>query len=368
MESRLKNHILCKMMLVYIIAMCVILLVRKTNEYSDSERRLLAQKPEFTVETFIDGDYGGKYEDYLLDQFPMRDNLRTIKVINEKYVFGKKDYNGIILENGYLSKIEYPMRKSMLDYASERFEYIYKKYLKKNDIKPYMVIVPDKNYYIGQKNNILTMNYSELYEYMLDGTPYMKNIDIRKYLDINDYYCTDTHWRQEKIEDIARFIGRKMGAKVNTKYDKKIVKEPFYGVYASQAALAIKPDELIYLTNDTLKNCIVKCYDTGSPVKKEVYDMEKLKSKDMYEMFLSGAVALTTIDNPVSSTKKELIMFRDSFGSSLAPLLVEGYSKITLVDIRYIRSDMLEAFIEFNNQDVLFIYSTLLLNSSMGMK
>jgi len=61
-------------------------------------------------------------------------------------------------------------------------------------------------------------------------------------------------------------------------------------------------------------------------------------------------------------------MFRDSFGSSLAPLLVEGYKKITMVDIRYINSDVLDAFIEFNDQDVLFVYSTLLLNSSLGIR
>ena len=57
-------------------------------------------------------------------------------------------------------------------------------------------------------------------------------------------------------------------------------------------------------------------------------------------------------------------IFRDSFGSSIAPLLSEGYAKITLVDIRYLRADLLERFIEFKNQDVLFLYSTSVLNHS----
>lgn len=61
-------------------------------------------------------------------------------------------------------------------------------------------------------------------------------------------------------------------------------------------------------------------------------------------------------------------MFRDSFGSSLAPLFIEGYKKITLVDIRYMHPNMLEQFIEFNNQDVLFIYSTSVLNNSEMLK
>ena len=45
-------------------------------------------------------------------------------MINEKYIFNKKDYNGIILEDGHLSKIEYPMRESMLEHACERFKNI----------------------------------------------------------------------------------------------------------------------------------------------------------------------------------------------------------------------------------------------------
>ena len=85
-------------------------------------------------------------------------------------------------------------------------------------------------------------------------------------------------------------------------------------------------------------------------------------------MFLSGSLSLITIENPNATTDKELVIFRDSFGSSIAPLLVEGYAKITLVDIRYITSDLVGRFIDFENQDVLFLYSTLVLNNSVTLK
>ena len=85
-------------------------------------------------------------------------------------------------------------------------------------------------------------------------------------------------------------------------------------------------------------------------------------------MFAGGSDALVTIENPDADTERELILFRDSFGSSIAPLFMAGYSKVTLVDIRYIQSSMLGQFIEFDDQDVLFLYSTLLLNNSMGMR
>lgn len=74
---------------------------------------------------------------------------------------------------------------------------------------------------------------------------------------------------------------------------------------------------------------------------------------------------LIEIQNQNAETKKELLIFRDSFGSSLAPLLIENYKKITLIDLRYISSDILDNYIIFNDQDVLFIYSTLILNQNV---
>jgi hypothetical protein len=52
----------------------------------------------------------------------------------------------------------------------------------------------------------------------------------------------------------------------------------------------------------------------------------------------------------------------------MIPLLVQGYRTITLVDLRYMNSSMLGQFIEFVDQDVLFLYSTLVLNNSNSLK
>ena len=84
-------------------------------------------------------------------------------------------------------------------------------------------------------------------------------------------------------------------------------------------------------------------------------------------MFLSGSVSLLTIENPNAKTDRELVIFRDSFASSLAPLLLDGYAKITLVDIRYLPSARLGSFLTFTDQDVLFLYSVNVLAISIGV-
>lgn len=93
-----------------------------------------------------------------------------------------------------------------------------------------------------------------------------------------------------------------------------------------------------------------------------------MNSLDKYDIYLSGATSLLTIENEDSSNDKELIIFRDSYGSSLAPLLVQAYRKITIVDTRYISPKLLSKYIEFKNQDILFIYSTILINNSFSLK
>ena len=69
-----------------------------------------------------------------------------------------------------------------------------------------------------------------------------------------------------------------------------------------------------------------------------------------------------------NTSGKELIIFRDSYGSSLAPLLLSSYSKITLVDTRYISPTILGNYINFDNKDVLFIYSISIINNSYSLK
>ena len=50
------------------------------QELSESERRPLAQMPEITGKNLLDGSFMEKFEDFSLDQFPLRDALRRLVV------------------------------------------------------------------------------------------------------------------------------------------------------------------------------------------------------------------------------------------------------------------------------------------------
>ena len=165
---------------------------------------------------------------------------------------------------------------------------------------------------------------------------------------------------------VAQRLAEAMGVELNGSYETVTLDAPFCGVYCGQSALDLAPDALTYLTNDTLRACTVYDYEMDTTL--PVYDLDAAGGDDAYAIFLSGSKSLLTIENPNAGTERELVVFRDSFGSSLVPLLAEGYARITLVDIRYIASERLGTWLTFSDQDVLFLYSTPVLNNSETLK
>lgn len=279
---------------------------------------------------------------------------------------GEISENGVYVAEGYAAKQEYPLSEKSIEYAAKRFGYVYEQYLSGHCENIYVSVIPDKNYFLAEKNGFLALDYSELTGMLAEAMDYAEYIDIFPLLELSDYYRTDTHWRQEKILDVAAHIAEKMGVTLTAEYSEAALDVPFYGIYSRQEELDLEPDELIYLKSPVLSECKVLDGETGSYI--DVYNMELAGGDDPYEIFLSGAKSLLTIENPNAPAEKELIIFRDSFASSIAPLFAEGYSKITLVDIRYLAPQLLSRFVTFDGQDVLFLYSAPVLNNSQTIK
>ena len=331
---------------------------------SDAERRPLEQFPAVSGESLLSGQFMKDFADYAVDQFPLRDGFRTLNAYLSYYLLGKKDNNGIYLHDGYAAKMEYPLDEKSIQNAINRFTELYEMYLTGCDVR--FALVPDKGYYLAESAGALSLDYDALYERMAQELSWAELIDLRDTLTIESYYRTDTHWSQEAILPAAEKIAASLGVTV-PEFDRvTTLEKPFYGVYYGQAALPMAPDKIHYLSGEVLESCTVKCHDNGKTT--AVYDMEKLGSKDLYDIFLSGGAAVLEITNPAGIDGKELIVFRDSFGSAMVPLLVNDYAKVWVLDTRYVNPAMLGQFVEFENRDVLFLYSTLILNSSSALR
>ena len=338
------------------------------KDISAAERRPLAQFPEVSADTVLSGKFMTDFESYTLDQFPGRDLFRKMKSLVSYYVLGNKDVNGIYITDGYAAKQEYPFQQDSIEYAAGRFQFVYEKYLQNTDSKIYFGAVPDKSYYLAEQSGHLAMDYEKMFAQLQTKLSWATFVDLTGTLDKSNYYYTDTHWRQETLLDAAGALCQAMGmpAPEAESFNKTQIDRPFCGVYYGQAALPMDSESLYILESDRLDRCRV--YDYETETYNAIYDLQKVDSKDLYDVYLSGAKSLLRIENPTAKTDRELIIFRDSFGSSIAPLLVSEYKTVTLVDIRYISSALLERYLTFDGQDVLFLYSTLVLNNSNTLK
>lgn len=353
----MKNKILTFIFILYIFGFSLAGIIMKDKKISLEERRTLSSLPEYKMES----EYVNKLDQYLLEQFPLRNTFRSIKANFNYFVLNTLDNNHIYLKDNYIFKSEYPTNKNSIA------NFI--KVINKNkanlskDNKVYMMIVPDKNYYL-KDDYFLEIDYDYLYKELdsIDAT----KIDIRDIMKLSYYYETDIHWKQEKLDGVVK----KMSEVMNFKYEKQDYQEniynKFYGGYYGESAINRNPEKLVYLSNEELNNVSVKYLENDEL--KKVYNESKLTGMDSYDVYLDGASSFIEITNDSSSSKKELVIFRDSFGSSIAPLLIPYYHKITLIDTRYITSENYNQLIKFTNQDVLFLYNTVVVNSSFALR
>lgn len=339
--------------------------LRPADAVSAQERRPLAQFPELSAEEIKNGKFMANFETYTLDQFPLRNAFRTLKAGVHYRVLGQKDNNGIYLSQGHAAKLEYPLNRDSVQQAVKIFSDIRSKFLSGSRVV--LSVIPDKGYYLAREQGYPAMDYEALFAEMA-GFQAESYVNLTDVLSAEDYYRTDTHWRQERLLSAAQRLCQALDIPTPERGDYTAVAaaEPFYGVYYGQAALPMKPDTLYMLRSEVLDGCRVYNHETGKYG--SIYDSAKLEGDDLYEVFLSGSVSLLTIENPAAQTDRELIVFRDSFGSSMVPLLVHGYKTVTLVDIRYLSPSMLGRFIDFHGQDVLFLYSTLVLNNAQSLQ
>lgn len=348
---------------VFILGFSLWHLLLPDGDISVFERRRLEQVPEVNGQSILSGQFSQDLEDYLLDQFPLRQDFVSLNTALRYYVLGQTQQDGIYLEEDSVFEAE-ALEEGQVRLAANKLEKISQDHLQNSNV--YYAVIPDKAAFMEAAGQPM-MDYSRLDEILADTLSMAQKIDIRPLLAKDDYYRTDLHWKQENIYPVAEKLARSMGAELVPfeEYESHTL-SPFYGSYYARSPKPLSPDSLTYLTSPWTQSAIV----TGGEFKgrRPVYMPALIEGVDGYDVYLSGAQAFLTIEVPNAPVQRELVIFRDSFGSSIAPYFLGAYSKVTLVDLRYMSSTLLEQYVDFENADVLFLYSATLLNRGSILK
>lgn len=366
--KKLQPILLTLVFVLSLLAGGITLFLLPANSDSEAERRPLAEAPKLSGKAILNGRYFSELESWVTDHFQAREAFRRLKASWQLRVMHEQENNGLAEVDGSIVKLEKQVNTDSLAYAGERFRAVYTQYLFSSDCKVFCAVIPDKSFFLRERGWPV-MEFAEMERLVQAALPAAEPISLTDCLRLEDYYRTDSHWRQERLLPAAARLlsamGRETPALEINAFDQGSY-EPFLGVYAGQSALDPEPETITWLSGGPLAECAAMDLEFHRPL--PLYDPEGCDPRDPYTLFLGGAKGVIRLENPSVPAEGELVVFRDSFGSSIAPLLCLGYRTVTLVDIRYVEPELLPRFLRFTDQDVLFLYSATLLNNSQGLR
>lgn len=336
-------------------------IISPSKDFSEQENRKLEKKPNFSIDSLEENIFTKKYEKYISDQFPMRNAWISVKAETDR-LLGKKESNDVFIgEDGYLfQKFKNPKEEETnekieaLNRFSDKFKNVYK----------YIMIVPNSYEVIKDKlpKNapvIDQITYINKIRDNVNGYTWVDSYnDLEKNKDKNIYYKTDHHWTTK-----GAYYGYKSfekAAKLNEKnednYNILKVTDNFYGSSYSRGGFrGISGDDIeVYIPKNN--EDILVDYIEENKKSSSMYDTTFLNKKDKYGLFFGGNHSLVKIKT-LSDSDKRLIVFKDSYANSFVPFLIDDYSEILMVDLRYYMDDVDKLMDEEQITDALILYN-----------
>ena len=329
------------------------------RDFSEQENRYLAQFKAPTVETLRSGQFMEDFEDYVVDQFPLRDSWIQLKALSER-ALGKKENNGVYFGTDgqtLFAQFNAPSQEEL----AERVGYV-NALADKTDIPVYFSLIPDKTYawsYLLPANAPKVDDGSTISAAQTLCGENVKYIELRHSLsDRDSFYRTDHHWTTMGANRAHLWLMRNLKdvGWTGSDYPLTLQSDSFYGTtWSSSGAGWVKPDSIYTMIPEggARGHVTVTGYPEGSPVESSLYHPEKLEVKDKYAFFLGGNQPLCVIKNPDAEGGK-LLVVRDSYADALAPFLAEEFQEVHLLDLRYYNLPVRQ-YAEANDIDTILV-------------
>lgn len=360
------------------------------QEFSESENRYLKTFPKPSVNTILKGKFMEDMNTYMSDHFAGRPYWVTLQSMIE-YGIGKREANDVYLgkSDWYLLSINTGNRFTVPDSKAALLGDIdnpdmsltvknivgVNAFAERYGIPVYVMIIPSSTEVQKQNLPKFAAGWNEkayidkVYAGLSsDVTP----VDVYSALRGREYeyiyYLTDHHWTGHGAYLAYTELAKAMGLPESSFVDFKItdVNRDFLGTYHSKTGFPlVRPDILRVFQRGTVKS--FEIYDGRETTTRDsIYFDEFLGKKDKYSYFLGQVQPIATIKTDSASDKK-LLIFKDSYAHSLVPMMLEDFSEIRLIDLRFANPMTINEQMEAQNYDeALFIYSTDVFSHQLG--
>ena len=361
----MKNKIICALFVLLVFGITAIDLITPVKEKSEWENRLLDQKPEFSLVSLLEGDWGEAYEGYMTDQFVARDTFVKASFVSE-VILGKREINDVYVTSDALY-VKQP--EPNFKYIDSSLSAI-KTFAENTGVESYLTVVPSSTYIYRDNlpSHASVYDEKEIFSYIGNNLKSAEFVDITDNLEENStnyiYFRTDHHWTADGALVGYNGFRKALGKEPLTRDDFEIkkVSDSFIGTTVSKCgAVGIDYDVM-----ERFEKGEVISVDVWDGVESKTYPSvffeEFLDKKDKYCYYLGENRPAVRIKTG-NSDGGRLIVFKDSYSHIMTPLMIDDWSEIVLVDLRYVNKKadaLLEEFIGENIADfdvAWFVYS-----------
>lgn len=335
----------------------------KDTAFSDTENRMLQQKPVFSWADLADGRFMGNFEKYQTDQFIFRREWIGLQTAADR-LLGKNKSGDVYLGEGQL--LEEPSKLS--ENVWENLDAMGAFCRNQTGVKCYLMLVPDAASVQREKLPAYApvadqaeqleeiRSYLEKKENPVTEIPLYEM--LREHREESLYYRTDHHWTTLGARYAYQSAAGQMGLPgAENGEEKKLypVSDSFQGTLAARSGYRV-PDDTIEVYWPDQKEELVVTYVQEQTKSASLYAAEKLKTRDKYGMFLNGNHPLTEI-RTMASTGRKLLLIKDSYANCFVPFLTGDFEEIVLVDPRYYYDSAEKLMKQYGFTDVLFLYN-----------
>jgi len=361
-DKKLTKILLAILLLLFIGAIAALNLVAPARTFSESENRMLEQLPHFSLNKLASGRFTSDFEKYVSDQFVLRDIWIGVKTDADR-MMGKKESNGIYMgKDGYLIQKFIPPAEENME---EKVQAIHAFDHATPDLRKYVMLVPtaaavladklpkyamvgDEEAYLGKVRRMLHTNI-----HVVDVFPALYAERAQPL-----FYKTDHHWTTLGAYVAYLELCKQMRLVPQNReaFDIRPVTGEFYGsLYSKSGFRHLQPDRIeLYLPKDPMTYAVT--YVDERRTTDSLYAMEQLDRKDKYAVFLNGNHGLIHIQTAQPNGKK-LLVVKDSYANSFIPFLLNHFSEIYVVDLRYYEENLASFVSEHDIHDMLLLYN-----------
>ena len=354
------NVILAGAFLLILLLFFLINLFVRDRDFSDAENRKLAQKPQLTTASLLDGSYFSDLTSYTADQFFGRDRWMSMKLKAET-LMGRKDASGIYLgkDDYLLGAPETPDPEAL----SRTIGRINSFATTHSDLSMRMLLVPDAAMILSDKlpknapvrDQLADMDAASA---QLSGSvQFISAADaLSSHSDEYIYYKTDHHWTSLGAYYTFTAAAGQLGiATPVSNYDTYTVTDSFEGTLSSKSGSHRTKDSIdIYQPKSDVTYYVTYADSTQRIC--SLYHSECLNVKDKYTVFFGGNHPKVEIST-TANNERVLLLFKDSYANSFVQFLTPYYQKIIMIDPRYYYDSLDSILTSEGVTDVLFLYS-----------